>query len=451
MSAGTTFQPDMAHSSEVRPSTDFDGAKSAVAAFSKTRSATQALCAPLQIEDYGVQPMPDASPPKWHLAHTTWFFETFLLKTFSKGYSAFHPAFEHLFNSYYNGVGEPFPRSRRGHLSRPTVDEVTAYRQHVDAEVCALLDLAEQGDCWAEISRILLLGLHHEQQHQELLLTDIKYNLGHNPLHPAYVSGSHGAGSGEKEVAGLNTSEQIQYKPLGFDAFRPGLVEIGANSGFCFDNELPRHSVFVRSFALADRVITNREFLAFMDDGGYRRPDLWLSEAWANRQPEDQHRPLYWRMHDDDWYEYRLEGGLSKLDLDAPVVHVSGYEAAAFAAWSDARLPTEFEWEVAARDQVICGNFVEEDVFHPRPLGPDNKQLFGDVWEWTSSSYGPYPGYRPLPGVLGEYNGKFMSSQWVLRGGSCATPRDHIRSSYRNFFYPKDAWQFSGIRLAKDL
>jgi ergothioneine biosynthesis protein EgtB len=188
-----------------------------------------------------------------------------------------------------------------------------------------------------------------------------------------------------------------------------------------------------------------------MDDGGYRRPDLWLSEAWANRQPKDQQRPLYWRIHDDQWYEYRLDGGLNKLDLDAPVVHVSGYEAAAFAAWSDARLPTEFEWEVAARDQVISGNFVEEGGFHPRPLGPDTKQLFGDVWEWTGSSYGPYPGYRPLPGVLGEYNGKFMSSQWVLRGGSCATPRDHIRPSYRNFFYPKDAWQFSGIRLAKDL
>lgn len=451
MSAGTTFQPEMAHPSKTQRSADFDGAKSAVAAYSKTRLATGTLCAPLQIEDYGVQPTSDASPPKWHLAHTTWFFETFLLKTFSKDFSAFHPAFEHLFNSYYNGVGEPFPRSRRGHLSRPTVDQVLAYRQHVDANVRALLGTAEQSDCWAEISRILLLGLHHEQQHQELLLTDIKYNFGHNPLHPPYVPGPHEAGSDEKEPRNLKTTEQIQHKPLGFDVFQPGLVEIGATSGFCFDNELPRHSAFVGPFALAGRLVTNREFLAFMDDDGYRRPDLWLSEAWADVQNREQCGPLYWRTYDGEWYEYRLDGGLRKLDLDAPVVHVSGYEAAAFAAWSDARLPTEFEWEVAAREQAICGNFVEDGWFHPKPGDRDNKQMFGDVWEWTSSSYGPYPGYRPLPGVLGEYNGKFMSSQWVLRGGSCATPQGHIRPSYRNFFYPKDAWQFSGIRLAKDL
>ena len=450
MSAGTTSQRETIHPSAIQGSPEFDGARSAVAAYTRTRQATETLCAPLQTEDFGVQPMPDASPPKWHLAHTTWFFETFLLKTYSQDFNPFHPAFEHLFNSYYNGVGEPFPRTRRGHLSRPSIDQVMAYRQQVDAKVCALLETTQHETTWAEVSRTLLLGLNHEQQHQELLLTDIKYNFGHNPLHPSLVPLSSDSVHREKAAVAPKSKEQAQHKAPGFDVFQPGLVEIGATSGFCFDNELPRHSVFVAPFALADRLVTNREFLAFMEDDGYRRPDLWLSEAWANKYAEDQHRPLYWRTYDDEWYEYRLSGGLFKLDPDAPVVHISGYEAAAFAAWSDARLPTEFEWEIAARDQAICGNFVENGVFHPMPQGRGNKQLFGDVWEWTSSSYGPYPGYRPLPGVLGEYNGKFMSSQWVLRGGSCATPNDHIRASYRNFFYPKDTWQFSGIRLAKD-
>jgi ergothioneine biosynthesis protein EgtB len=447
MRAGTTSQPEAVHPSTSQRLSDFDGAAAAVAAYIKTRLASETLCSTLETEDFGVQPMPDASPPKWHLAHTTWFYETFLLKAFSDVFSPFHPAFEHLFNSYYNGVGEPFPRSRRGHLSRPSVDQVMAYRQHVDSRVCALIEAVQHQECWTEVCQILTLGLHHEQQHQELLLTDIKYNFGHNPLYPSFMAHSHQPANRDKQ----RQKEQKHHKAVGFSVFEPGLVKIGATTGFCFDNELPRHSVFVGSFALADRLVTNREFLAFIEDGGYQRPDLWLSEAWASRSEQEQHRPLYWRNDDGEWYEYRLDSGLSQLELDAPVVHVSGYEAAAFAAWSDARLPTEFEWEIAADGQAISGNFVEDGVYHPSPRSGNNKQLFGDVWEWTSSSYGPYPGYRPLPGVLGEYNGKFMSSQWVLRGGSCVTPRSHIRASYRNFFYPKDSWQFSGIRLAKDL
>ena len=444
MSTGTSSQLEKDHSSVSASSSEFSSAKTAAEIYIETREATVALCAPLETEDFGVQPMPDASPPKWHLAHTTWFFETFLLKSFSKGYKAFHPDFAHLFNSYYNGIGKPFPRAERGNLSRPTVEQVMAYRQRVDAALCVLLETAEKDHQWAEIGQRLELGVHHEQQHQELLLTDIKYNFGHNPLFPSL----------NQEIQPTENAvgiEPLEPNPLGFDVFEPGLVEIGATSDFCFDNELPRHRVYVAPFSLANRLVTNGEFLAFIRDGGYSRPDLWLSEAWSARQNQALHHPLYWRSCNDEWFEYQLNGGLTKLQLDAPAVHINGYEAAAFAAWSGARLPTEFEWEVAAKGQPISGNFVESGKYHPVASTRANKQMFGDVWEWTSSSYGAYPGYRPLPGVLGEYNGKFMSSQWVLRGGSCATPRSHIRPSYRNFFYPKDAWQFSGIRLAQDL
>lgn len=444
MSTGTSSQPEKDQSSVSALPSGFVSAKTAAEFYLETREASVALCAPLETEDFGVQPMPDASPPKWHLAHTTWFFETFLLKSFSKGYKAFHPDFEHLFNSYYNGIGEPFPRAERGNLSRPTVEQVMAYRQRVDSALCVFLETAEKDHQWAEIGQRLELGVHHEQQHQELLLTDIKYNFGHNPLFPSL----------QQEVQLTETAagvEPLEPNPLGFDAFEPGLVEIGATSDFCFDNELPRHTVYVAPFSLANRLVTNGEFLAFIRDGGYSRPDLWLSEAWSARQNQARHHPLYWRSCNDEWFEYQLNGGLTKLQLDAPVVHINGYEASAFAAWSGARLPTEFEWEVAAQGQPISGNFLESGRYQPVASTGANKQMFGDVWEWTSSSYGAYPGYRPLPGVLGEYNGKFMSSQWVLRGGSCATPRSHIRPSYRNFFYPKDAWQFSGIRLAQDL
>jgi ergothioneine biosynthesis protein EgtB len=431
------------------------------------------LCAPLAIEDYGVQPMDDASPPKWHLAHTTWFFETFLLKVFADGYRPFNDRFEYLFNSYYNGVGNPYPRPRRGMLSRPTVTEVYEYRQHVDEAMGSLLERAE-----GEVGARVMLGLHHEQQHQELLLTDIKYNLGTNPLLPPYREDlrDHDAVTGERSAA-----------PPAFVEFPGGMVEIGAAgtgganhcragaegayaTPFCFDNELPRHEVLLRPFALADSLISNTEFLAFVEDDGYQRSELWLSDGWTalaamppvdgrDRPPGADARPgpLYWYRRDGEWYEYRLSGARA-LNPDAPVTHVSYYEADAYARWAGHRLPTEQEWEHAASNQPIIGNFASEDALHPLPPRDDRglrrgplRQLFGDVWEWTASPYVPYPGYRPLPGTLGEYNGKFMSNQLVLRGGSCVTQPGHVRASYRNFFYPEDQWQFSGIRLAHDV
>lgn len=418
------------------------------------RRDSERICAPLAMEDYGIQPMPDVSPPKWHLAHTTWFFETFLLKPFVSGYRPFDARFEYLFNSYYNGIGRPYPRARRGALSRPTVAEVLAYRRHVDDAMEALLGRAE-----GELGARVVLGLHHEQQHQELLLTDIKHILGTNPLLPAYRDDLASPATDAHAAAGL-----------AFQPFEGGVVEIGAaTGGFCFDNELPRHQVLLRPFALADRLITNAEFLAFVEDRGYRRPELWLSDGWAAQsamapldartdhpRAEPVQGPLYWFRDGDTWYEYRLSGP-APLALDAPVTHVSFYEADAYARWSGHRLPTEAEWERAAAEQPVAGHFADRDVLHPLPPrapaagGFPLRQIFGDVWEWTASPYTPYPGYRPLAGTLGEYNGKFMSNQLVLRGGSCVTPAGHVRASYRNFFYPGDQWQFTGIRLAHDL
>ena len=397
------------------------------------RAQSLALCEPLEVEDYGVQPMADASPPKWHLAHTTWFFETFLLKPMLDGYVEFHERFEYLFNSYYNGVGRPYPRPERGNLSRPTVAEVLAYRTHVDGAMAELL--AREDD---EVARRTVLGLHHEQQHQELLLTDLKVNFGRNPLAPPYQTA--------KPLAAVATARSLSFQP-----FEGGLVEIGVNPGeaaFAFDNESPRHRVFLEPFELADRVVTCDEYLEFMADGGYETPSLWLSDGWAWVQQEGIRAPLYWRSRDDEWWEYRLHGEVPAAGA-TPVAHLSGYEADAFARWAGCRLPTEAEWESAAGAESVVGNFVESRSFHPRPPAEGDRQLFGDVWEWTSSAYGPYPGYAPLPGTLGEYNGKFMSNQLVLRGGSCATPADHLRPSYRNFFYPPDRWQFTGLRLAR--
>jgi len=404
--------------------------------FAAVRQQSLDLCEPLEVEDFGVQPMDDASPPKWHLAHTTWFFETFILKPRVPGYRAFHPQFEYLFNSYYNGVGTPYPRPKRGFLSRPTVAEVYAYREHVEQHMFSLLAACDDPTVLQHVT----IGLHHEQQHQELLLTDLKYNFGHNPLYPAY-------GGGPREVLEENG-------PLGFLSYGGGVIRVGALDGFCFDNELPRHETLIQPFQMANRLVTNAEYLAFMEDGGYQRPELWLSEGWALVQQQQWHAPLYWRRLDGQWFEYRLDG-LHPLAQGLPVVHVSAHEAFAYATWAGARLPTEFEWEHVAAAQPINGTFVDARTYHPGACGPLQagvpQQLFGDVWQWTASSYGPYPGYRPLPGTLGEYNGKFMSSQLVLRGGSCATPASHIRASYRNFFYPPDQWQFSGIRLAKDV
>ncbi|MEM7078841.1 MAG: ergothioneine biosynthesis protein EgtB [Pseudomonadota bacterium] len=407
--------------------------------FGEVRQRSVELCAPLEIEDYGVQPMDDASPPKWHLAHTTWFFETFILR--EHGVPPFDPLYETLFNSYYNGVGTPYPRPRRGFLSRPTVAQILTYRQHVDQQMTRLLAEVNKGDhddvSARQIVERLELGCHHEQQHQELLLTDIKYNLGHNPLYPVY---------------GGEVSEPADPLPLKFTQCEGGIVSVGSQNGFAFDNELPRHETLLRPFALAHRLVTNAEYGEFIADGGYQRADLWLSEGWSTVHAQNWQAPLYWQQRDDEWWQYRLDG-LHPLQGGLPVVHVSAHEAFAYANWAQARLPTEAEWESVATSLACAGNFVERGSFHPLGAADDGglTQMFGDVWEWTSSSYGPYPGYRPLPGTLGEYNGKFMSSQLVLRGGSCATPANHIRSSYRNFFYPPDRWQFSGIRLARDL
>ncbi len=400
------------------------------------RARSEALCAPLATEDYGVQPMDDASPPKWHLAHTAWFFETFVLKDHIAGYQPFHPAFEMLFNSYYNGVGQPFPRARRGTLSRPTVAEIFEYRQFVDERL--LLALPELNE---ELASRVLLGLHHEQQHQELLLTDIKYNLGNNPLLPAF-----------DDKLPEPQGGSLPMLPVSFDG---GLVEVGcAGAEFAFDNEFPRHQQFLAPYALGNRLVTNAEYQAFTDDGGYRTASLWLSEAWDWIGRESISAPLYWL---DDDREYRLGGAGSRID-SAPVCHLSFFEADAFARWAGARLPSEAEWEHAAQGAHVAGRFAtfgDDDALHPQgvttlPAGESLAQLFGDVWEWTQTAYGPYPGYRPDDGALGEYNGKFMSSQRVLKGGSVATPPGHVRCSYRNFFYPADRWQFSGLRLAFD-
>jgi ergothioneine biosynthesis protein EgtB len=411
--------------------------------FSATRLRSLEICEPLTIEDHVIQPTEDASPPKWHLAHTTWFFETFLLKPYMPDYQVFSDAYEYLFNSYYNGIGAQFPRAKRGTLSRPTLDEVHGYREHVDQEMQRLLgrELNE------ELTFRLKLGFHHEQQHQELILTDIKYNLGHNPLFPVY-----------REQAAPTMNSRIA-EPMEFRTIDGGIFEIGhappTPSQFVFDNESPRHKVFVGDYKISNRVVTNGEYLSFIEDGGYEAPGLWMSDAWSMISgAEGFKQPLYWHHNDDGWFEYTL-AGLQPLMLRNPVTHISAYEADAYARWIGARLPTEQEWEIAAsRLTDTTGNFYESGQLHPSPLAPlgvgGQDQFYGDVWEWTSSSYGPYPGFQTFPGQLGEYNGKFMANQLVLRGGSCITASDHIRNTYRNFFYPKDRWQFSGIRLAQD-
>lgn len=405
--------------------------------YQSVRSHSLKICAPLEIEDYLIQPMEDASPPKWHLAHTTWFFETFLLVPFLKDYEVFSQPFEFMFNSYYNGIGPQYPRSKRGLLSRPTLEKIIDYRAYVDRHISSLLDKALTPEIYFRIT----LGINHEQQHQELFFTDLKYNFGHNPLLPAYCQHSR---------SGLSLDEAMT-----FSEFDGGIYEIGANPKpeFCFDNETPRHQVLVKDFSLANRLVTNVEYLEFINDGGYERPELWLSDGWNKLSGLKESRwnaPLYWCNHDGGFKEYTL-GGMHDIASDVPVCHVSAYEADAFARWKNCRLPTEIEWEIAANDQPKDGNFMDSQTYHPIPaLNSSMDGLFGNLWEWTRSSYAPYPGFKSFDGQLGEYNGKFMANQLVLRGGSCVTPRDHIRITYRNFFYPADRWQFSGIRLASD-
>jgi ergothioneine biosynthesis protein EgtB len=404
--------------------------------YAEVRARTEALCAPLETDDYQVQSVIDASPPKWHLAHVTWFFETFLLKPFLKGYRPLDARYEQIFNSYYNTVGPFHPRGQRHTLSRPTVDQVYAYRAHVDEHMAKLMERVAGADR-ATAERRLTLGLHHEQQHQELLLMDIKRNFFANPLYPVY---SARAGTPGGDVA-----------PARWLELPGGIREIGySGKAFGFDNEQPRHKVFLRDYRLASRPVTNGEYLEFIECGCYRRPELWLSDGWSTVNERGWAAPLYWTKVDGQWHEMTLSG-LRRVDPAEPVCHVSYYEADAYARWREARLPTEAEWETAASGEAIEGNFVESGIHHPRPAaGAHDQQWYGDVWEWTASSYSPYPGYRPLEGALGEYNGKFMANQYVLRGGCCATPVSHMRATYRNFFYPSDRWPFTGIRLACD-
>ena len=406
--------------------------------FAQVRVRSEQLCEHLPADDFGLQAMPETSPLKWHLAHVSWFFETFVLKEFDARYRPFDPAFEMLFNSYYNGVGRPFPRPNRHLLSRPTLDTVYAYRRHVDEAMQSMLD---EGSLPEALLRRTVTGLHHEMQHQELMLTDLKYNLACNPLYPAYHD------------AELPTV--VSAQPLRFVGFEGGLVDIGAaaDEPFSFDNEHPRHRYWLEPYALANRPVTNGEYLAFIEDGGYGNPLLWLSDGWASVQKECWTHPMYWRRIDGGWYEFTMHG-LQPLAADRPAVHLSYYEADAFARWAGGRLPTEQEWEHAAASRSADeGQFCHpEDCLHP---GPGCEQdgiwgMYGGVWEWTASPYVAYPGYRPASGAIGEYNGKFMCNQQVLRGGSCATPPGHVRASYRNFFYPPDRWQFSGLRLARD-
>jgi len=398
------------------------------------RQATEALIRPLTPEDMQVQSMPDASPVKWHLAHTSWFFETFLLTPALAGYRPFDPRFAYLFNSYYEAIGPRQPRPARGLMTRPSLDDVLAYRAHVDAAMARLLaDEPPSG-----LARLLDLGLAHEEQHQELILMDVLHLFAASPLDPAY--------------APPRPAPPASAPPLGWVGFEGGLVEIGHDGpGFAFDNETPRHRVWLEPFRLADRLVTNGEWQAFMADGGYERPELWLSDGWARVQAEGWRAPLYWREGEEGWMTMTLRG-LRPVDPAAPVAHVSYYEACAYAAWAGARLPTEAEWEHAAADIGGEGVFLASGHLTPRPApsGTGLRQMFGDLWEWTSSAYGAYPGFRPAAGAVGEYNGKFMAGQFVLRGGACVTPDGHVRRTYRNFFYPHQRWMFAGVRLAKD-
>lgn len=406
--------------------------------FKRVRAFTEELCAPLATEDYVIQAAAFASPAKWHLAHTAWFFETLLLKPFAAGYREFNAEFARLFNSYYDSIGAYHPRAERGLLSRPTVNEVYRYRAYVDEKMLALL-ADEAHPQRAEIKRRTQLGLQHEQQHQELLLTDIKYNFAYNPLKPVYKK--------------LKRTLYAEAAPLSWLPFDGGVVELGhTDDGFCYDNETPRHKVYLNSFRLASRPVTNREYLNFIEDGAYQNSDLWLSDAWRMIREQHWQAPLYWQREDKHW-RYMTLGGMYDVDMEAPVCHVSYFEAAAYARWAGKRLPSEAEWEVAANMVAVRGNFVDDGFIQPQPCATHSglQQMFGDVWEWTHSPYMPYPGYQQAHGPLGEYNGKFMSSQIVLRGGSCASSRDHLRASYRNFFYPEERWQFSGFRLAEDL
>ena len=423
-------------------------AESLLARFRDVRNFTARLAGNLAPEDCVVQSMPEVSPTKWHLAHTSWFFETFILKKWMPGYRDAVPEYAYLFNSYYNAAGAMHRRDLRGLISRPTVGEAKKYRVSVDSDIDDLVSNADE-KLFREIEPILTLGIHHEQQHQELLVTDIKHVFAQNPLYPVFREAK--IDPPKDGFAAANIA------PLKFVDFDEATVEIGHDgNSFAYDNEGPRHRALVLPFSLADRLVTNDEYLEFMADNGYSGPEFWLSLGWTTVTEQNWRAPLYWTERDGEWWNFTLSG-LRKIDPSEPVTHLSYFEADAYANWAGARLPTEFEWERAAAKIDIDGNFVETERFHPAPargragFNSDFQQMFGDVWEWTRSAYSPYPGYRAGPGALGEYNGKFMCNQYVLRGGSCATSRTHIRKTYRNFFQPDKRWQFTGIRLARDL
>jgi ergothioneine biosynthesis protein EgtB len=424
--------------------------------FHQIRNFTNALCTSLEPEDYVVQSMPDVSPTKWHLAHTTWFFETFILKKFLPGYRPEVPEYAYLFNSYYNAAGDMHRRDLRGLISRPTVREAQRYRASIDSHIDDLLSGADER-LLDEIEPIVVLGIHHEQQHQELLITDIKHVFAQNPLYPVFRAGRarHSVRAEERTAT--------ECRPYRFIDFEETVTSIGHDGhGFAYDNEGSRHQALVPAFTLASRPVTNGEYIQFIEDAGYTRPEFWLSLGWVTVNEQRWQAPLYWTKRDGVWWNFTLSG-FRAVEESEPVTHVSYFEADAYANWAGARLPTEFEWERAAFDCPIEGNFVETGLFHPARMAAEsavsaNKhagdqqlhQMFGDVWEWTRSAYSPYPGYRAVAGALGEYNGKFMCNQYVLRGGSCATSQSHIRVTYRNFFQPEKRWQFTGIRLARD-
>jgi len=403
--------------------------------YRQVRRYSEQLCKPLQTDDYQIQSIVQTSPPKWHLAHVSWFFEAFVLPRFNPDYQLFDPRFDFIFNSYYYTHGQMHPRARRGLLSRPTVEEVYRYRTHVDEAMRRLFLSCEEAQ-WSELAFRVELGLNHEQQHQELLLMDIKHNLSVNPLKPAYRE--------ELQVP------EGEGRPMGWVEREGGIVPIGhAGEGFAFDNETPRHDTLLQPHRLADRFVTNGEYLQFIEDGGYGDPALWLSDGWALLQREGWRNPLYWEGSDGDWQQFTL-GGLRQLAPAEPVCHLSYYEADAYARWCGKRLPTEAELETRLAELPVAGNFADSELFAPAPAGADG-QWYGDLWAWTCTPYTAYPGFQPLAGSMGEYNGKFMSNQIILKGGCCATPAGHTRPSYRNFFYPEDRWPFTGLRLAEDL
>jgi ergothioneine biosynthesis protein EgtB len=411
-------------------------------AFCQVRQQSERLCQPLSAEDMMVQSLPEASPAKWHMAHTAWFFETFLLSQYFPSYGEYDPKFRWLFNSYYNSISDQPEKKLRASFSRPGVEQILNYRRHVDEGMQRLI----QSDPPQEAVQRIVLGLHHEQQHQELLATDIKHALWTNPLQPAYIDDGDFAGK-LGAVATGEAAEWVEYEG--------GLYDVGfAGDGFAFDIELPRHPFYLQPFRLRSRPVSCAEYLEFMEDGGYQRPELWLSAGWNMVKAEQWQAPLYWRKSESRWRVYTMHGELGLEALSTtPVCHVSYFEADAFARWAGRRLPGEEEWEIAAQPLPVTGNLLEDGILHPRasrqPFSGTPVGIFGDVWEWTASAYLGYPGFRPAHGALGEYNGKFMSGQMVLRGGSAVTPASHIRATYRNFFSPETRWQFSGIRLAE--